>query len=390
MSSGPTIPIPMPATECDTPLADLIREKILREGLLSFRDFMELCLYHPTLGYYCSPDNKIGKGGDFYTSPCFSSLFGEMLARQMEQMWLLLGKGAFTIVEYGAGTGLLCRDILRALQGNKELYRDLQYRIIEKSPSMREQEKRLLPEKVTWHESIGEIGPFSGCILSNELIDNFAVHRVVMKEDLMEVFVGYEEGFTERLQPAGCELKDHLSASGLNLPRGYHLPYGHLMEINLQARDWIREISSALHRGFVLTIDYGYSIAALTDGRRSSGTLACYYRQQRNFSFYARIGRQDMTAHIDFSALRRWGLENGLACCGITGQANFLRAMGLADHVKGLETTATRGLSDGNGQATLLVNILLRDMGNKFKVLIQQKGLNGPRLSGLMFPEYLP
>jgi SAM-dependent MidA family methyltransferase len=384
MTSYPAISATEPATESDTPLAGMIKEKIARDGPLSFRDFMEFSLYHPDFGYYCSPGEKIGKGGDFYTSSCFTSLFGEMLARQFEEMWLLLGKGPFTIVEYGAGTGLLCRDILLAIRENQEMYRGLQYRIIEKSPSMREQERRILPEKVTWHDHIGEIAPFAGCILSNELIDNFAVHRVVMQEELMEIFVGCEDGFIERLEPAGQELRDYLSASGLTLPAGHH------MEINLQARDWMREISSALLRGFVLTIDYGYSIAGMMDGRWSSGTLACYYKQQRNFSFYSNIGQQDITAHVDFSALRRWGLENDLECCGLTGQANFLRALGLASHVKKVETAGISASSADRGHAALLINILLRDMGNKFKILIQQKGLGRPRLSGLMFPEYLP
>jgi SAM-dependent MidA family methyltransferase len=357
-------------------LDGIVKDEIARRGPISFRDFMELCLYHPTLGYYCSPGEKIGKGGDFYTSSCFTSLFGEMLARQLREMWVLLGKGPFTIVEIGAGTGLLCRDILAALQDNKEMYRDLRYRIIEKSASMREQERRILPsEKVTWHDHIGEVAPFTGCILSNELIDNFAVHRVVMEEELMEIFVDHEDGFVERLSAAGPELKNYLVASGISLPRGHYL------EVNLQARDWIREISSALHRGFVLTIDYGYSITSLMDGRWSSGTLACYYKQQRNFSFYTHIGQQDITAHVDFSALRRWGRENGLEYCGLTGQANFLRALGLAGH---------KALSGDNKYAALMINILLRDMGNKFKILIQQKGLQRPGLSGLMFPEYLP
>jgi SAM-dependent MidA family methyltransferase len=249
---------------------------------------------------------------------------------------------------------------------------------------MREVERLILPEKVTWHDNIGEIGGITGCILSNELIDNFAVHRVVMDKELMEIFVSYEDGFTEQLRPADPELKDYITASGVQLPRG------HQMEINLQAGDWLREVSMALQRGFILTIDYGYSIAGMMDGRRSSGSLACYYKQQRNFSFYTNIGLQDITAHVDFSALRRWGLDNGLECCGLTGQANFLRALGLAAQVKMAERAGKIARPDNQRHTATLINILLRDMGNKFKILIQQKGLHRPRLSGLMFPEYLP
>jgi SAM-dependent MidA family methyltransferase len=143
-------------------LSEIIKERIRREGPISFHDFMEMSLYHPGCGYYTSEGDKIGKEGDFYTSPVLTGLFGEMLANQLEEMWYVLGSRRFTIVECGAGTGLLCRDILHALEGRKDLYRHLDYYIVERSLQMREKEEKILPGKVRWFDSIGDIPAVTG------------------------------------------------------------------------------------------------------------------------------------------------------------------------------------------------------------------------------------
>src|SRR6185312_15822057 len=218
-----------PHMQQDHPLSALIIEKIKGEGPISFRDFMELALYHTEHGYYTSVTDRIGADGDFFTSPYLTGLFGDLLARQFEEMWALLGKVPFTIVEYGAGTGLLCRDILSRLSGNPELYESLNYFIIEKSEAMRQKELRIVPGKVRWTRSIREVGEVTGCIFSNELVDNFSVHRVVMARELMEVYVGYDGNYYELLRPAPAELKDYLAGMGVALREG------HCAEINLEA-----------------------------------------------------------------------------------------------------------------------------------------------------------
>jgi SAM-dependent MidA family methyltransferase len=134
-------------------LSDIIKQRIASLGPLSFRDFMEMGLYYPELGYYNRPEDQIGEKGDFYTSSSLSSIFGAMIGKQLGEMWHLTGKGEFTIVEYGTGTGLLCRDILAYLQNNPALYDQLHYAIIEKSASMRERQKKHLIETVTWYDS---------------------------------------------------------------------------------------------------------------------------------------------------------------------------------------------------------------------------------------------
>lgn len=362
-------------------LTEIIKLKIKNEGPVSFHDFMDMALYFPSLGYYNSPTNKIGKDGDYYTSPVLSSLFGQIIGKQLEEMWYLLNKQPFTIVEYGAGTGALCFDILYFLKNNAELYNELNYCIIEKGEMMRQRQKSLLPEKVNWYNSINEIGEINGCVLSNELLDNFPVHKVVMKEQLMEVYVDFENEFTEILKPANEELESYLSEQNIILPKDY------CTEINLAAINWIKEISGSLTSGFVLTIDYGFSSSEYYSEKRSSGTLTSFKGHEVNYSPYSNIGQQDITAHVNFSALVHWGEKFGLECCGFTSQSNFLRSLGLMNYLRKLEMEKAE---ESNKDLIFQINKLLVDMGNKFKVLIQKKGVKSKMLTGMQFANPCP
>lgn len=359
-------------------LSEIIIERIKKEGPLSFRDFMEMALYYPELGYYNSAQNKIGANGDFYTSANLSASFGAMIGRQIEEMWQLLDKKPFKIVEYGAGTGLLCHDVLDYLKKNSPLYDNLNYCIIEKSSSMQEIEKKHLLEKVSWYASIQDIPEINGCILSNELVDNFAVHQVIMKNQLKEVFVDYHKGFKEILVPAKKALVDYFEAFDIKLPQGFRT------EVNLDAISWIQEVSQFLKKGYVITIDYGASASELYDNRRSCGTLLCYNKHQKNDNPYQCIGSQDITTHTNFTALSQWGFKYGLDYCGITDQTNFLTALGIKEyHNTTLTDSATNPQSKIHES---YINYgLLMSMGLKFKVLVQQKGAPNHPLSGLRF-----
>lgn len=361
-------------------LAEIIQQKIKKEGPVSFHDFMEMALYFPGLGYYTSEGNKIGAIGDFYTSPYISSLFGQMIAKQLEEMWVIMDKPDFTIVEQGAGTGLLCLDILNHLKHNPEFYDKLHYCIIEKSEMMRQQQKKILAEKVSWHNSLQTIKEFTGCFLSNELLDNFSVHQVVMEDELMEVFVDYEKDFKEVKKPAGNQLTDYLTKFKIVLP------YGYKTEINLQVIPWINDIAKYLKKGFVMTIDYGYPAAEFYSPQRKAGTIICYHQHTINETPFKNIGSQDITAHVNFSALHKWGLQNKLQLCGFTNQAYFLQGLGLTDHINKMEK-AGQHQELTNAQKMLLIRSLLMDMGTKLKVLVQQKGLSSPALSGLRFAQ---
>ena len=361
-------------------LTEIIVQKIKTEGIVSFYDFMEMALYYPNLGYYTSPRDKIGKQGDYYTSPSFTCLYGQLIAKQLEEMWLLLGKKPFTVVEYGAGMGLLSLDILNQLKSNPQLYEQLNYFIIEKSEAMKKKEKTILNEKVTWYNSIQEIPKITGCILSNELLDNFSIHQVVMCDELMEVYVDYQDGFVEVLKPAPDELKDYLTELNVELPKGFRT------EINIQLIDWIKDLAASLEQGFVLTIDYGFTSSELYRQHRRLGTLTCYNNHKINDNPYQKVGDQDITAHVNFSALNHWGELNGLKCCGFTEQANFLRSLGLVEHLRKMEGQSNPSDS-GTMNNMVLLHTLLMDMGTKFKVLIQQKGMQESKLSGLQFSQ---
>lgn len=361
-------------------LSDILIQKIKSEGPLSFHDFMETALYYPSLGYYDTAQNRIGARGDYYTSPVLSSLFGNMIGRQLEEMWHILAKKPFTIIEYGAGTGALCYDVLSYLKKNHALYADVRYCIIERSETMRAIEKSNLKEKVFWYDSIEEISEINGCVLSNELLDNFPVHKVIMKDELMEIFVDYQNEFIEVLQPANEDLKNYLKEQNIVLPKDY------TTEINLKAISWIEDIAVSLKTGFVLTIDYGFSAGELYSSKRSAGTLVCYKNHEINDDPFSDIGSQDITAHVNFTALNHWGKKYGLEYTGFTTQDHFLRSLGLINYLRQLEIENTADSKNLIGQ----IQKLLVDMGSKFKVLIQQKGIKNKMLSGMMFPMQEP
>ncbi len=326
---------------------------------------MEMALYYPGLGYYNSEKPRIGKKGDYYTSPNLTPAFGEMLGKQLEEMWGILGEKEFTVVEMGAGTGLLSMDVIEYLKRNDELYDCLNYCILERSPAMRKEQQERLGEKVSWFCSLQELSGMKGCIFSNELVDAFPVHRVVMENELMEVFVDYRDGFVEMLKPASDELKNYFFELDVILANGYRT------EVNLDMLKWIQEIGSALDRGFVITIDYGYPSSELYLEHRNRGTLMCYHKHIAGEDPYRYIGEQDITSHVNFSALSHWGEKNRLELCGFTDQAHFLLGLGIDEYLR----IAQEKDPVNYWKKLLPVKTLLMEIGETFKVLVQKKGV---------------
>ncbi|MDP2267904.1 MAG: SAM-dependent methyltransferase [Deltaproteobacteria bacterium] len=370
-------------------LRNFIIDRIRAAGPVTFARFMDWCLYHPVHGYYSSGAARIGKEGDFYTGPCVHPVFGSLVARQLCQMHEILGGEPFTILEVGAGRGFLGLDILAWIRRHDpECYRRLDYFIVELSPLFRrEQRERLAQEvergKVHWlsrEDLIEQRFSLTGCILTNELVDAFPVHRLVGEEGaLKEIYVDEQDGrFTERRG----NLSDPLISAYFDA-LGIKLAVGQEAEIGLQAGQWLEEMGCILKRGFMMTIDYGCLAAELYDPGRRRGTLRCFYRHQLADSPYENVGRQDITAHVDFTSLIRKGNEIGLDFTGLVPQYRFLMAMGLLEEMAEI----SQDMSPVNSlQLRLSLKHLIDPelgMGEVFKVLIQHRGVDRPELRGL-------
>lgn len=370
----------------DRELRAIILDRIGAGGRITFADYMGACLYEPGLGYYTSPGGKVGSEGDFYTSVSVHRVFGRVIAREIIRMWEVMGSPpSFDIVEAGCGNGRLALDILDSIaELAPQLYGIATYRLIEAEPSLREAQSALLAGhggRWQWNTpgelAAGEL-TFSGCLLSNELIDSFPVHLVEMtKEGLREVFVTAQGGdFAELLDvPSTPELEERLARLGVVL-----LP-GQRAEINLLAGRWLAGVARAMERGFVMTIDYGYPAAELYAPFRKNGTLLCYFRHRVEENPFVRVGKQDMTSHVDFTSLIDLGEELGLAKVWFGEQYRFLMGAGMMEEMVALESGAASE-EEKRGIRLVLKKLILPDggMGDTFKVLIQAKGVKDPRL----------
>ena len=364
-----------------TPLKQKIIERIHSEGPLTFEAFMEMALYFPGLGYYTCDPMQIGRAGDFYTGPHLHRIFGAMIGRQMEEMWGLMGRpDRFQVVEMGAGMGYLAKDMLDYLKGidgkEREIFDHLDYTIIELNPSIKAKQQTLLNDyqnHVIWVSDPGELGKISGCFLSNELLDAFPVRLVELDDELREVLVSAEgEDLVEVKQHCSREVAEYFREFDVELIRGCRT------EVNLKIRDWVGEISDRLHEGFVLTIDYGYPSWDYYSAGRNTGTLLCYFQHQMNEDPYQHVGEQDITAHVNFSSVKKWGEEAALKTIGFCPQGTYLVSLGIDEVIMEL----SGGKPEFFDTAKIKGLILPEGMGESHKVMIQYKGEGNPVLRG--------
>ncbi|MGO8991372.1 MAG: class I SAM-dependent methyltransferase [bacterium] len=359
------------------------------KGPLPFSQFMEWCLYHPEYGYYQSKGVTTGAQGDYYTSPSVSPLFGHLIAKQLFQMAEIVGGEEFDLVEMGGGRGFLCEDILDWVEKTSpDFYQHLRYHLIEtSSPFLKEQRKRLSEReregRVFWIDpklfGEGKV-QIQGCFLSNELVDAFPVHRVILDQGkLGEIYVTHRNGQFE-------EQWGELSTPGIASyfrSMGIALHEGQKAEVNLSALEWMENVARCLRRGFVLTIDYGYLAEELYAPHRREGTLLCYFQHEASKNPYERLGEQDITSHVNFTSLIRKGEEVGLRFTGLVPQYRFLIGLGILEQME----TLGKELSDLDGlKLRLSLKHLIEPemgMGEVFKVLIQHKGMDQPQLDGL-------
>ncbi len=359
-----------------------LEQKIIRiisdEGPITFERFMDMALYDPQWGYYSSDKARIGREGDFYTSSHLHPAFGRMLGRQVEEFWEYMGRPEkFDIVEMAPGVGHLCRDMLDYLK-DREIHKSLRYSLIDRNPFMRPEQEVLLGdhrEIVTWHSSLEEIGEVRGCLMSNELLDAFPVHMVLMDDELKEIYVTAEGGSLKEVpgplsDPA---IEEYFRDISVVLEKGCKT------EVNLRTRDWLRSAGRAVKEGFLLTIDYGYTNREYYSEDRNMGTLMCYRQHQLVEDPLSNVGRQDITAHVNFSSLKRWGDEMGLRVIGFCGQGAYLTSLGIDEEIQRLSRESDDYLFE---LARIKKLILPQGLGESHMVMVQYKGEGTPALRG--------
>ena len=354
------------------PLMRELRDRIARSGPMTFRTFMEACLYHPQHGYYTTTSAAPSRGGDFLTSPEVHPVFGALVARTLHELWQAVGAPpSFDIVEPGSGPGILARDILRwSLDKEPAFTTAIRYHLIDRSPAMRAAQQHTLaeldlpPRAVTYADHLPDT--IQGVVLTNELIDAFPVHRIIRQGDVLrEVFVNVEDGkFVDHLGPLSIPaLQSYFDVLGLLPGEGCHA------EINLDAIAWMQDIARRLERGYILTFDYGYEAADLYAPWRKDGTLLCFYKQSASSDPYQRIGKQDMTSSVDFTTLKRTGEESGLTTLTMTDQSSFLVRLGIGEGI----AESQADMEEYFARRTVVMSLIDPARLGRIKVLLQGK-----------------
>lgn len=349
-------------------VAEKIRFEIKQNGPMSFSRFMEIALFAPGLGYYCVGTEKIGVGGDFVTAPEISPLFAQCLAGYCETV--LLEYPQKNILELGAGTGRLALEMLRTLSEKGCLPE--RYFILDISPELQQRQRALIeknaPELVSRVEWLSELPKksFDGVIIANEVLDAMPV----------TIFQRAEQGFQERVValdqdqfvwevcPASLLLQEAIQALEIEFPVNYY------SEINLAVASWISGLKNVLRHGEIILIDYGFLRAEYYHPQRATGTLMCHYQQRAHTDPLILTGIQDITAHVDFTAVGKAAEEIGLEVSHYSTQAEFLLKNGLLDLMQRAATTPEMQLKLAN-QVKMLT--LPSEMGELFKVMILKK-----------------
>ncbi|MEJ2644521.1 MAG: SAM-dependent methyltransferase [Gammaproteobacteria bacterium] len=367
-------PAPPPeAVALSERLVAMMRAEMERAGgAIGFARFMELALYAPGLGYYSAGLRKFGQAGDFVTAPELSALFARCVARTCAPV--LTGGG--DLLELGAGSGIMAADLLTELERLGAL--PGRYWILERSADLRERQRETLSRRapdlaarVDWLDTLPAAG-FQGVMVGNEVLDALPVERFRWRAaGAEELAVGWAEpGFGWQPRPAGRELV--VAAAALAAETG--LSEGYVSEVNLQLGSWLGSLAERLGRGLILMIDYGYPRREYYHPERAGGTLMCHYRQRAHGDPLMLPGLQDITAHVDFTAVAEAAVAAGLDVLGFATQAHYLMDAGL-DTLLG-ERSPEDGAAylDLARQAKTLT--LPGEMGERFKAIALGRGLD--------------
>jgi SAM-dependent MidA family methyltransferase len=381
----PPSPLPEPGQDAlrySQALSELIqREIIAAGGWISFERYMRLALYAPGLGYYSAGSAKFGRSGDFVTAPEMSPLFGRALARQAAQILELVGGDRGDILEFGAGSGKLALDLLLELEKLGSLPN--RYFILEISGDLQQRQRELfercapkLAKRVAWLERLPE--NFEGLMLANEVLDAMPVHLVVWRgANLFERGVTFENnGFNWSERPL-TRADGELFAAAAELPvHPGSADEEYISEISLSARHFMRSLGNIIQAGVILLIDYGFGGREYYHPQRNSGTLMCHYRHRVHDNPFYLPGLQDITSHVDFSAIAGTGLDSGLDLLGYATQAHFLINCGITEL---LAQTPPENVKDYLPLANELQKLVSpAEMGELFKAVAVGKNIREP------------
>lgn len=371
--------LPEPPSELQTrsqQLTEKIRQSLKRYGALSFAHYMELALYMPQFGYYASGLPKIGAQGDFITAPEISPIFSRCLARQAEQILKRLETP--NLIEFGAGKGTMARDILLELNALQQPVDH--YYIIELSADLRQRQTETLQslpaevfEKVVWLDRLPD-KPLQAVVLANEVLDAMPVEKLRFERD--QSLLGYVD-FNESRQRFEWQYRPitdsqlQKASNAILKQIGEPTSQGYETEINLNIQPWLKSLSDCLTAGAVLLVDYGYTRREYYQPARRMGTLRCHYQHRAHSDPFFYPGLQDITAHVDFTAVAESAFNAGFKIAGFTTQAHFLMSSGLLEMSADAESHITESLKVAQQIKTLT---LPDEMGESFKVIALTKG----------------
>jgi SAM-dependent MidA family methyltransferase len=396
-ASPPATRHPPPATGTPALVAAIRADIAAAGGRIPFARFMELALYHPQWGYYLASQRRPGREGDFLTAPETHPFFGIALARQVAECWDRLGRpDPFVVREYGAGSGVLAWDIVAGLAAEAPVCRAaLEYRLIEPNRHRLQQALAAFAAEnlagVVHAEPITENAapePIAGVVLANEVADAFGVHRLLWRGGrLREEWVVWrddrfaaEEG---NLSPAAAAAEPE----GMLRQHGIALAEGDRIEISPAAAAWFAGAARGLRRGYALVIDYGYPAPELYAAHRLAGTVRAYRGHTASDDPFAHVGEQDLTAHVDFSALRRAGEAEGLVFAGQTTQGAFLASLEMGDLLVALGRDPATTLPEYLAAQAATVSLIDPGGMGRFGVLMMARDAPiSPPLRGFTIP----
>ncbi|MFA6014512.1 MAG: class I SAM-dependent methyltransferase [Gallionellaceae bacterium] len=373
-----SLPLPSPeALAHSARLCELIQQDIiLQGGWIPFSRFMELALYAPGLGYYTAGAHKLGEAGDFITAPELSSLFGRTLAKQLTE---IMQSSTPHILELGAGSGKLAVDILGELEKLEAVPES--YSILEVSADLRERQQQLIREKIPhlasrvfWLDVLPE--KISGAVIGNEVLDALPVHLLSWENGSI-----LERGVCNKDTRFSWQDKPLQNPALSDIARQLDVPDSYLSEISPEVRGLISSICERMELGAMLFIDYGFGAREYYHAQRNRGTLMCHYRHHAHDDPFYLPGLQDITAHVDFTAVAEAAIDHGAHFLGYTSQANFLINNKIIELLKTISPNDINTYAPLSAQLQKLTSPA--EMGELFKVIALGKGLDVP-LSGFL------